>query len=656
MSATDAQRDALKALQSAAEAAREWRSLVPVPIPGAPVGDHAPAPPPQVMAALRRATAAFVAAGMAPAATVCEAAAAAARRMADMPALVTAEAASAVQRALIALQACAEDYQEPVPSLFPAYRAMQHLAGADRIHPADLWPMRAQWLELPAEPLLPARPPDAQARVDIEAALLELMRQPGAESCARMSDLCAALGAGQEGRMATLWQLAAAVYDAQRAQLLEPDVYLKRIGPRLLAMARGTEGVTGSLELMLRDLLYHCNEAAEQRDAGAAAGWRLRTVMDTFGLPWTPSQARAPASDREPESRRVTTLLADVVAGLPPAADLDLSDLSDWTEDRAGDAPAATSDAPVSPTPTFRPAQPAEPPATREASSALRTPQAPTELGSETDPALAPTRPPDPLETQFTALERACAVMEDALSALRRHLGATDDAFEPGSDPVIADGVRLALDAAANGVVTVARTAQALRVATDSLRKVRFDAMTGRLHEYVGRIAREQTRPVRWALYGGGELVDRLLLDKLAEPVEELLRLSVEHGIEPTQERQRAGKPAAGYVELRVSRLVDGLAIDVSDDGASLDVESLRAEALRLGVPAWAAPASAGQLGMLLSACAIAVPSSVDVSKPTLRRLAAWAQLQPALRPLGGSLELPPEVPGRSVIRVVLRD
>ena len=575
--------------------------------------------------------------------------------MTDVPALATVEAAGAVQRTITVLQACAEDPQGPVSSLFPAYRAMRHLAGADRIHPADLWPLAAQWLELPAEPLVAARQPDAQTRVDIEAALLALMRQPGAESCAKMSDLCAAMGAGQRGRMATLWRLAAAIYDAQRAQLLKPDVYLKRIGPRLLAMARGTEGATGSPDLMLRDLLYHCNEAAQRHDAGTAAGWRLRTVMETFGLPWMPAQAPGPASDREPRATRIAAALTDVVPGLPPAADLDLSDLSDWTEDRAGDAPAASTDTPGSLAGPSRPEPAVEPHTAHETSSAKGLTARAALSGVERDAAPAQTRPADPLETQFIALERACAVMEDALSSLRRHLGATDDVYEPGSDPVIADGVRLALDAADTGVATVARTAQALRVATDSLRKVRFDAMTGRLHEYVGRIAREQTRPIRWALYGGGELVDRLLLEKLAEPVEELLRLSVEHGIEPAQARQHSGKPVAGYVELRVSRQVDGLAIDVSDDGAPLDIELLRTEALRLGLPDWAAPPSAGQLGMLLSAYGSAAPL-VDVTSPSLRRLAAWTLLQPVLLALGGSLELPPEVPGRSVIRVMLTD
>ncbi len=656
MNAADALRDALATLRSAAGTARAWGSAVPALPPGAAVPAHAPAPPAEIVTALRRATAAFVAAELTSTATVCEAAATAVQRMADMPALVTAEAASAVQRALSILLACAAEPQRPQSELFPVYRAMQHLAGADRIHPADLWSIRPAWRDLAAEPWVSARQPDAQTRVDIEAALLALMRQPGPEACAQMSDLCAALGAGQQGRLATLWRVAAAVYDAQRAQLLRPDVYLKRIGPRLLAMARGTGVTSESLDLLLRDLLYHCSQAADHDSAHSDASTRLRQVIETFGLPWQPAHAATAASPPGLAALWAGTPLAQAVPGLPSAADLDLSDLTDWTEARAGDTPEAATSRPRPLAPQAGAAPRRSPPAVPPQSQPPRARTSVAGIDGESDPSRGTVRPPDPIETQFSALERACAAIEDALASLRRHLGATDDTYEPGSDPMISDGARLALDAAAAGVATVARTAHALRLATDTLRKVRFDAITGRLHEYVSRVARDQARPVRWALYGGSEHLDRTLLDKLAEPVEQLLRLSIEHGIEPALERQQAAKPAAGYVELRVSRQVDGLAIDVSDDGAPLDFASLRAQAGRLGLPALGAPPTAEQLEALLTAPGLIAAQTAQAGNPTLRRAATWAQLLAALHALGGSLELPLEAPGRNTVRVVLRD
>lgn len=258
------------------------------------------------------------------------------------------------------------------------------------------------------------------------------------------------------------------------------------------------------------------------------------------------------------------------------------------------------------------------------------------------------------MESHFAALERGCVAAEEAVAALRRHLGASQDSPEPASDPVVADGVRLALDAAEFGLATVARTAQALRAATDALRKVRFDALTGRLHEHVGRVARESARPVRWALYGGSEPIDRVLLDRVAAPVEHLLRLSVEQGLEPAAFRQQAGKHTAGYVEVRVSRQPEGLAIDVSDDGAPLEAEHLRSEARRLGQPDPGPQIEPETLATLLVLPSFARGDDADRASPTMRRAAGWARVHAQIRTLGGRLELPQDSAGRTTVRIAL--
>jgi chemotaxis protein histidine kinase CheA len=631
----------LQRLREALARAEAWANQVPRPAPGGSIPDAAPSPPPTtIVSALHEAVAAFSAAGRPAYATVCAAAAAAAQRLASEPALVTAEAAAALQRALIGVLASAENPQATPQALFPVYRAVQHLAGAERIHPADLWDVQPDWRALPSEPFVPPRPCDASARADVEAALLALMRQPGTAACAQMSDLCAGLGEGQGGRLSTLWKLAAAVYDAQRAQRLKADVYLKRLGPRLLGLARGIAESSQTLDLLLRDLLYHCAHAEAAEDDTQSP--RLDAVQRIYGFEATPLPAdpppplpMPPGPPAGPAIRAMA--LADAVPGLPAAGDLDLSDLEGWSE----------------------PAEPAEPRQTAEPGRPTAAPGSGPTLAASA--ALAPVPPAprraassDPVEAHFAALERGCTAAEEAIAALRRHLGATQQGYEPGSDPVIADGVRLALDAAAVGITTVTRTAQALRAATESLRKVRFDALTGRLHEHVGRVARESARPVRWALYGGSEAVDRVLLDRVAAPVEQLLRLSVEHGIEPAAFRQQAGKQAAGYVEVRVSRHLEGLAIDVSDDGAPLEVEHLRSEARRLGLPDPGPLIEPPALSSLLGRPGFGRGDDADNASPTMRRAAGWARAHTQVHALGGRLELPPDSAGRTTVRIAL--
>ena len=170
-------------------------------------------------------------------------------------------------------------------SLFPQYRAVQEAAGADRVHPADLWPVDWQWHEVPADPSAHALQPDADTQAAIEAQLLPLMRSSEpAPTAGRISDICAGLGAGAtQSHVATLWRLAAAVFEAQAHGLLGFDVFSKRVASRLLAqyrmIARGEFDVS---ERLAQDLLFFCAQSASPADLTRAP--RLAAVRDAYGL------------------------------------------------------------------------------------------------------------------------------------------------------------------------------------------------------------------------------------------------------------------------------------------------------------------------------------------------------------------------------------
>ena len=80
-------------------------------------------------------------------------------------------------------------------SLYPSYRALQQLNGAERIHPADLWSFEWAWRDVPLEADAAARSADA-VRAPFEAALLRHMREPNPMHAANLSGLCVGLAAG----------------------------------------------------------------------------------------------------------------------------------------------------------------------------------------------------------------------------------------------------------------------------------------------------------------------------------------------------------------------------------------------------------------------------------------------------------------------------
>ena len=173
-------------------------------------------------------------------------------------------------------------------ALFPQYRAVQELAGAERTQPADLWPQDWEWAAMPAPPDVLPRQVDAATVSEFEGEVLTLMRKPSPEVTRRLSTLSAELAAGAAQapggeHTSTLWQLAAAFFDAQSAGLLEADVYTKRLTSRLLAQLRSQlRGETAAPERLAQDLNFFCAQAAEPD--GLRPAPRLSAVHRAYPL------------------------------------------------------------------------------------------------------------------------------------------------------------------------------------------------------------------------------------------------------------------------------------------------------------------------------------------------------------------------------------
>ncbi|MDB5820379.1 MAG: hybrid sensor histidine kinase/response regulator, partial [Rhizobacter sp.] len=210
------------------------------------------------------------------------------QRFIAKPTRLKADGVEAVENASFALldylaRVLAERPVSPL-SLFPQYRTLQEMAGAERVHPADLWPMDWRWLELPADASARPRLPNAATHTEIEQQLLGMMRGKP-EAAQRMSDICAGLGAGALAvESATLWRLAAGFFEAQALGLLQPDVFSKRIASRVLAQARGGErGATDMSERLAQDLLFFCAQATSPTSMSHAAP-RLEAVRQVYRL------------------------------------------------------------------------------------------------------------------------------------------------------------------------------------------------------------------------------------------------------------------------------------------------------------------------------------------------------------------------------------
>ncbi|MBC7533904.1 MAG: chemotaxis protein CheA [Oligoflexus sp.] len=78
--------------------------------------------------------------------------------------------------------------------------------------------------------------------------------------------------------------------------------------------------------------------------------------------------------------------------------------------------------------------------------------------------------------------------------------------------------------------------------------------------------------------------IDKTVLDVLSDPLVHLIRNAVDHGIETSEEREAAGKAAAGHVKLVAFNRGDNLIIEIYDDGKGLDVEKILKKARSTGI------------------------------------------------------------------------
>jgi chemosensory pili system protein ChpA (sensor histidine kinase/response regulator) len=235
---------------------------------------------------LHQAVGALEMVGMSSPAKVLRAMEALAQKFVQNPQLCSEDAASKMERASFALTEYLEGLLKgkdasPV-ALFPQYRAVLELAGAERVHPADLWQSDWRWadVELPeATPLTYS----TAVREKVDWAVLNVVKTGDAKAARRMCDVSVGLAAGQTERMGrSFWAICAGYFEAVALGLCPYDVYGKRSASRVLqqysALAKGMPDIS---ERLAQDLLFFCSLSVPKARQKAPL---LNAVRSAYGL------------------------------------------------------------------------------------------------------------------------------------------------------------------------------------------------------------------------------------------------------------------------------------------------------------------------------------------------------------------------------------
>jgi two-component system chemotaxis sensor kinase CheA len=121
------------------------------------------------------------------------------------------------------------------------------------------------------------------------------------------------------------------------------------------------------------------------------------------------------------------------------------------------------------------------------------------------------------------------------------------------------------------------RTAMAMRMAP--IRQT-FQKMI----RLVRDLSHKSGKPVELTLSGEETEIDRNMVAAIYDPLVHMVRNSVDHGIEPPEQRKARGKPIEGRVHLRAFHQGGNVVVEIEDDGQGLDAQKILAKAVERGL------------------------------------------------------------------------
>ena len=136
----------------------------------------------------------------------------------------------------------------------------------------------------------------------------------------------------------------------------------------------------------------------------------------------------------------------------------------------------------------------------------------------------------------------------------------------------------------ADAMAFQARILDELHKCVLKIRMVPVEQLFRRFPRVVRDVAKQCGKDVALDVSGQNTDLDKGILDALAEPLMHLVRNSVDHGIEPADERLTAGKPARGTIYLNAYHQGTQVVIEIRDDGRGIDLSRLRASAVAKGI------------------------------------------------------------------------
>ncbi|MGL1901248.1 MAG: chemotaxis protein CheA [Fibrobacterales bacterium] len=132
-----------------------------------------------------------------------------------------------------------------------------------------------------------------------------------------------------------------------------------------------------------------------------------------------------------------------------------------------------------------------------------------------------------------------------------------------------------------SAVDQVMRQIQELSMA---LRTVSIKSTFQKMARLVRDYSKKTGKNIQFVMEGEDTELDKSVVENIADPLMHMIRNSVDHGIELPEEREQMGKVEPARVTLRAFQAAGNINIEIQDNGGGLNVEKIKAKAIKQGL------------------------------------------------------------------------
>ncbi|MDY6970091.1 MAG: chemotaxis protein CheA, partial [Spirochaetota bacterium] len=128
------------------------------------------------------------------------------------------------------------------------------------------------------------------------------------------------------------------------------------------------------------------------------------------------------------------------------------------------------------------------------------------------------------------------------------------------------------------------RTTREFQEQIMSIRMIPIGATFEQFRRFVRDSSKAFGKDIKIEIRGKDTELDKTVIEKIGDPLKHMIRNAIDHGIESSQEREKAGKDKTGHIILQAYHQEGNVYIEILDDGRGIDKEKVKEKACEMGL------------------------------------------------------------------------